>query len=1250
MNLKSIINLLRPISFWRMDNFSGNNIYDEYQNNILINNNAVLDQIGCKNTNLSNKSVNLKGGYLDSTNNSLTNSQNISGDLVISFNLKCDTEIIGQHPIVSKWFPDNQWFIGFENGLLVAKYQTDTTLLELYIDNKEVIYNGRWNHVIFTVNQTHITLSMNGDNQSETGVASMSITGSPEININSPFRIGGDVSYTFSQDCFVNDIAITGDVSYSALAMYNLTRSEEERYLDLAPTYYFDITEAVDRGTTGEVINKGSKGDTIKGYLSGNDISSFTLANHGTFNNRKMVEFSEGSYFTIDDILELDLTGDRNTTIMMDNSYDGYTNTTLSTALLYPFYFSNTNDTWRYNTILRAYNNNPLFILETFDVNGVQLNSNSSSSQLTFSVPSLISMGMNSYQIGNIGEQKYKMFPVEYIENKWDLNYPTIDANYTPTPTQTFSENKFFWNDGIGEFYYKPSIGKLIVFNRNVSYLEQKNAVYPEPIIIASLLRYSHVNFGWCSGITNVIGSPIKEIYSGSFGRFTYSNINMSFELQHNDPLYNRLNDWNGSFKGLDNTSYIKSYGTILPAKHQFLYQLFVHNLNTTSSYKVMSIGDSTTEYLTVNINQRNGVFNYGSVEITSNWQIIEDFQSSSPLILNDGFHLISVARLGNRLELYIDGILDDVTFTPNIPSIPTVYFNTYANDCYINNIMYIEGETDTDKLDNVPEIVEFTFQGYSTAVSGTTTIESNPIPSTIHTLDSKSLSKLETTLSDNNGNFTLNIPKSAGTRGLYLMSLPVDENATSNVVVHGPYDTSSTYEQNITEVLGDVQDMIIDMEPELYYPMNDTSLPILDHSGNNLTGTIVGSDFTLNQSGSDADSKSILFGALGNTYIDLPAGQFSDYPNGFTFSIWFKQNTTPPSNEIPLLKIGADDSNSNGYFKIDILYTSIYFMTGTDAVQTIIPYTYDIGVWINLIMRIKSDLSIQIILNGTVLWSGFVPNMPLSQVRDFAKIGFTNSQSVDDTNLSHGTIYDYPLSDEDISKQVNRGFGFNAQTLKSNILFDSPEAYYTFDRLKTIGSEVGSYDLTINGSVIYSKNSVVVNDNVVGNNYMYNNTYKIDPVTNGGSIEFNFKTTGTHTQSIIVSEWNNTTSTGSYKFTLIAGGVLRVYLVDELNFIDSSILFNDSKFHHVILTISGNDVELFVDNVSQGTLLSISNTYGIHRMTVGSDDTGDTNAKLASKTWIDDLAFYGKVLGNVRRTEHYDKFVDKKGTLIYDI
>ena len=366
MNLKTIISLINPISFWRMESHGGDNIYDDFGNNTLINHNCQLGENGSANVNLSNKSVNLKGGYIDHSDTGFLNEQISNETLHISFNFKLSDEVVGVKPIVSKWYPENQWFVGFENGILIAKVQTDLGIVQVEVNNQDVLYNGRWNHCSFTIYDGYIRLDVNGISNYKNGITHKDISATPVVGINSPFMIGGDIGYSWNSDFWIMDLAITQrdtrTLTNDIRPLYLLTRDLEDRFLDLAPPYYFNVYEAFVRGNSVSV-NKGTKGSHIKGYLAG-DLSHFNIVKNHTYHNENMVEFPNGGYFSIGDDLELNMVGNRETNVIYNGSFSGdIGNISTGNSYLYLADFRGPNNptssSWRWLFRIYFYYNDP---------------------------------------------------------------------------------------------------------------------------------------------------------------------------------------------------------------------------------------------------------------------------------------------------------------------------------------------------------------------------------------------------------------------------------------------------------------------------------------------------------------------------------------------------------------------------------------------------------------------------------------------------------------------------------------------------------------------------------------------------------------------------------------------------------------------------------------------------------------------------------------------------------------------------
>jgi hypothetical protein len=426
---------------------------------------------------------------------------------------------------------------------------------------------------------------------------------------------------------------------------------------------------------------------------------------------------------------------------------------------------------------------------------------------------------------------------------------------------------------------------------------------------------------------------------------------------------------------------------------------------------------------------------------------------------------------------------------------------------------------------------------------------------------------------------------------------------------------------------------------------LDDTAgTAISDEIGTIGDGTISGSDYILNQDGVESGSKSIYFG--GTDQIDLPDG-FADFTNGVTLEAWCKPNvdSTPPRIiELAVNSNGDDHIQIIVFDTVNDLYASADDTGGALEVNGMI----ENGVWKHFIFRILPDYTKELWVNGVKVGTNDGTSMPSNITRTINLIGYSSmgGDRYFKGNLSHIAIYDYPLSEEDIWKHMRRGFSTSAITMKSIIKSDSPSFYWTFDRLKTVNEEINDKHLTLNGAVTYNKNSVVINEGSVGNNYLYNNDVHVNLADTGSwALEFSFRTVADHTTGIIVSEWDQGTNTGTYKVQLEAAGVMKCYLATGASSLDSTADYSDGEWHHVVITAYDGTFDLYVDDVLEDTLAT-SLTYETNRFTIGNDSTADVGTYLDEETHIDDVAIYPINMAEFKIEEHYNQFVKKKGTL----
>ncbi len=184
-----------------------------------------------------------------------------------------------------------------------------------------------------------------------------------------------------------------------------------------------------------------------------------------------------------------------------------------------------------------------------------------------------------------------------------------------------------------------------------------------------------------------------------------------------------------------------------------------------------------STVYIRFLCNSRNGEFHSGSIEVEFLNTYNGSFSSISSVVLPGGYHMITLTRNADHYELFIDGKLESTYstgYTHDVEINNSEFASDFNENHYLNDWTYIRWPD----MSILNEIIECLFQGYHYKVSGTTYLQGQPLQSTIHTIDSETLNKTQTNLSDINGKFEFKLAKEGNSSGKFLLSLPVDENA----------------------------------------------------------------------------------------------------------------------------------------------------------------------------------------------------------------------------------------------------------------------------------------------------------------------------------------------------------------------------------------------------------------------------------------------------------------------------------------
>jgi hypothetical protein len=1246
MNLQTLIETANPLAYWTFENFSQDNVYDEYNNNTLINNGCALDVVGNPNANYSDKCCNLNGGYLFHNSTDFTNDILQNQNIIIQFTLKVvSTPVTGFRRLVSKWSPDQQYMIGFENGNLIAKVQTSGGLIELYCDRQDIIYSGRWLNVALEINGTSVLFRVNGYSLKDSGITSISTTNIPNISTNSQFLIGDDTT-PFSTDVFISDLSITNSIDEFSNTCYYLTRSDRDIILDLQPEYFFPIADSFSINPKQPIKNLGTRG-SVNGYLKGSNINNFLLKQETPDYYRIGVEIPVGGYFTIDDTINLTFLNDYTITSLMfgylegvSTSYDDFYHIELSSVKNslndYLLVSGNTNSTYFYGKIVaHDSSGNPLINAQTYWNFVVDKKS-----------------GLYSVELGKTNQTtlKFKRF-AKYVGESINSTSLTDVSGWMPTQTG-MKYNRFFYNKNASAG--SIIINSFVLFNRRLTNSEydilQMSRSYVHMLYFKNIVDKKFNNYvGYVLGGIDYDDYFVGVDFSTSQNNLTYANII--------DPLKNCPTIYPKVYN-LTATTTITNSTPIDPYGNNFVFGCYLYNNNTTSRYTSMSLTrysanpneSLTNHFCSIWVNSKNGLFDNGYIEFQIGIDGVTDtIQSSSSKVINDGFHHIAVLRNGNRLELWIDGELDAFTITSTIvESLSNTSPIITGGDCFITLPFYASSDVTNNELPK--NIVEYLFWGFPNLIRGKTTLDTIGVHSRLASLDAITGEIVDSSSTKVDGTFEFFFEKDEQEHEKFILAQPIDTNLTDSVIVHGPYKPNSIYSKLNNEVFSQtLYDMVLDFQPIAYYKMDDIGTTITDSSGNNLDGVVSGSGYKLNQNGPNLKLKSIYFSGV-DDFIDLPDG-FSDFTNGLTIECFMKKESSVPDSKI--VEFGTSNLNYNDAISLGVDSSgSKYQASIKDSTEndffTVNTGTSDDFIWEHIVFRIEPDLTVTFWENGLKTYTGTATDMPVNISRTINHIAKDVTTGVYfNGNISNVSIYDYPVPEEEINKHAYYAFSYHVQTLKSLILAGLPQYYWTFDRLRGITDERENLDLLINGSYVHDKNAIVLNRGTIANNYLYSTIAKVNSSSsNKWSLEISFKSIADQTNGILVSEWDTPNDSGTFAIKLESNGSLRLYLVNSLSYVPTTLDYRDGKWHHIVLRVIDNIYEFFVDGVLAGSV-STTNTFGQYNLTLGNDSTGDASTYLDVETHIDDFALYdNRVLSDVEIQNHYEQFMKKKETI----
>jgi len=127
-----------------------------------------------------------------------------------------------------------------------------------------------------------------------------------------------------------------------------------------------------------------------------------------------------------------------------------------------------------------------------------------------------------------------------------------------------------------------------------------------------------------------------------------------------------------------------------------------------------------------------------------------------------------------------------------------------------------------------------------------------------------------------------------------------------------------------------------------------------------------------------------------------------------------------------------------------------------------------------------------------------------------------------------------------------------------------------------------------------------------------------------------------------VMSEWNESLNAGTYKFMLNVSNRVQFFIGTNSTVIESTSLYNDDTWHHVMVVHDGTTTTLYIDGVAEDSVVT-SFTYNLYDFSIGNTSDGDATMHFEGAASVDDVAIYSHELGSVRVAEHYNRFTEKK-------
>lgn len=1229
------------------------------------------------NTGFSRTAYNLKSGFLELNDpTSFIQLSILNGNFTagISFQLPEDP-ILTESALIQLWTIEQQLWIGISSQDFVIKVRNSVGDLQtFYLDMPEFLWDGNWKYLFLTYTggvlkvrfMTYIVAQV-----------TLSILTSTTNNL----IIGDYNQNAFTQDVYVSDLFWSNDYLEEieqVIGYYCMRRGEMARASGAA------VWAEVSRELS---INPNTRIIKNEGYLNGHFtlvgpdavLQDSKLSSASTVTPQiidKDYALSTGSYLIFNKKVSYDTTYYYDVVQFMGGLPQPSTfNYSLAFTTGHP---SVSNPGPAYGVGFLYYN-----------LSGPRYSTNTITSGGTYYYHSTYALSESDLTNGKTLYYRLGVVPTHvYHIGYQDYNPRTLGGTYTDSGSLAYRQNSiqdaylslFLNRNGLNLSY------SWIGGAQFIGYFKTKNDSFASSVCLYQYPFNKMVHNAISQNLYRVSGSSSTTsiFYTPSMGSTynQYGNLNSYYQLKFGQSSISTTDqsgyaDNEMKYVNRGVTSQLYSLGTDT-ATPRYLIVSFNMRQDRLARYSLLAnmtssaytVGVTQPYAYTLHYNSRNGLYNPGTFDF--------GFRGYAELTLpidytitDNNTHRITLIIQNNHVFFFVDSSL---VFKKRWNTIGYWPFTSTSNGwcvpepgqitkSYIGQMS--QGMRPT--LERVSSYDRLLMNDYPEVVSGQTTLNNLPIKSKLAgsygLADSDSVVM---TTSDDQGNFSLQLPKVIARYDKKVIAIPYDTNDTDHVVVHNAYSVVDERKAPVdpvwvaeTEPLGDKVSVFKRWNPKVLY-IFQTATATTNSTISNvvnpgvLDGTVTSSN--LNYSNAtpyipvlySTSPASLRATATTNAPLNAPA-------QGCTIAFYLspRYSAIIYSNTLIFHASASNSAPNAGASEIQFgSYNQGYFIAFHNSVGTLKQSTTNslynyastnsntaYSELFQSCVLILHNNSMTFYLNGielaTIVDANPIPTATRNYMSLFNQLGTTYP-----TNpyiyITNPMICDYAWSKEDVERHSNfvpipdpktgvlvEG-GFNSdfapfyQWLPH---YHQPVKYASlmFDHTSEVGDD---YSVSVGTSSTYRFSQEF--KGTVAQDTALTTTPFIRTNAQPWTMMFSFKTTSTHSNRTLLSQFNQGLGVGDFNVVLLDTGHIRIYFNGLTYFVEPIFSYNVNQYHQVVMTYDGADhLQLYANGVWVSDLNASISLDGTYPLTIGASSDQLASSFLSAQTLISDVGFF---------------------------